>query len=234
MFAGRTAIDMSAFVADPHAPPIYDAANEALLQNPYITDMAPIIGMRDNVLYVQYEMTPEERAATAERIHREVQKVTKSIIKPGMSDRAKALAINEYVATTAVYDDAALEFAKGEHEFEEYLQRFPNAWDAEGVLLDGTGLCSSYAAAYKALADEAGLTTVRVTGYADDTDVAHEWIKAKIGGRWQIIDPTWNSNIWEQIRGDIETYFGLTDSQGNRMQFDVFAVDSFIPTFDTH
>jgi len=234
VFAGNEAIDMSQYIADPNSPLIYDAANEAFLQNPYITDMAPTIGILNDVLYVNYEMSPDARAASAARIKDKVDQVTAAIITPGMSDRDKALAINKYLATTAVYDTAAADFAStSNHTVQDYINRFPNSWDAEGVLIDGTGVCSSYASAFKALADASGLVSVTVTGYADNSGQGHEWIKAQLGGTWQIIDPTWNSNIWEQVRGNIQTYFGLTDTQAKRTPFDAFVVDSFIPNYDT-
>ena len=234
-YAGQTAIDMSRFVEDPASPLIYDAANEALLQNPLITDTMPIIGIVDNVLYVSYEMTPEDRSAAAGRVKAKVDEVVSSIITPGMSDRDKALAINNYLAKNAVYDTAAADFSmRASRTREDYMEHYPNAWDAEGVLIDGTGVCSSYAAAFKALADASGLVSVTVTGLSDTQEaLGHEWVKAQIEGQWLIIDPTWNSNIWEQMRGNVQTYFGLKDSQTDRIQFDGFVVDSFIPTYDT-
>jgi len=234
VFAGETAIDMSTYIADPDSPLIYDAANEAFLQNPYITDMVPTIGILNDVLYVGYEMSPDDRSASAARIKDKVDQIVGSIITPDMSDRAKALAINQYLATNAVYDKAAADFATSStHPVQDYITRFPNSWDAEGVLIDGTGVCSSYASAFKALADASGLVSVTVTGYADNSGQGHEWIKAQIGGTWQIIDPTWNSNIWEQVRGNIQTYFGLTDTQAHRTPFDAFVVNSHISDYDT-
>ena len=234
MFAGQTAIDMSRFLADPAAPTVYDAANEAVLQNPYITDVFPVIGFNNNVLYVDYEITTEQRVAAAARIKDKVDSVTAAIITPDMGDREKALAINKYLATNAVYDYAGADFANKGHTRDEYLEKFPTSWTAEGVLIQGTGVCVSYAAAYKALADAAGLNTVTVVGTADnsDTDNAHEWIKAQINGTWRVIDPTWNSNLYEQIRGNVQTYFGLTDAEAKRTQYNSFVVDAFISQYD--
>ena len=231
MFAGSTAIDLSRFTADPSNPLIYDAANEAWLQNPYITDLEPIIGIQNDILYVNYEMSADQRAAEAARIKAKADSIVQTIITPGMSDRDKALSINNYLAKNAVYDTAAANFAMGQHTRDDYVKQFPDSWDAAGVLINGKGVCSSYAAAYKVLADDVGLTTVTVTGYADDSGVGHEWIKAKLDGKWRVIDPTWDSNIWEQIRGNTQTFFSLTDAQADRTQFDAFVVDSLIPQY---
>ena len=234
MFAGNTAIDMSRFVADPDSPLIYDAANEAVLQNPYLTDTFPVVGIRDNILYVNYEISVEEREKSAQRIKNKVDKVVASIIKPGMSERQKALAINDYLAVNAVYDQAALEFSKKPRlSREDFVDNFPHSWDAAGVLLEGKGVCASCSLAYKALADAVGLTTVTVTGYADDSGVMHEWIKASINGKWWVIDPTWNSNMWEQTGAGLETYFALKDSETDRRPTNSFVVDTHIWDYET-
>ena len=49
-----------------------------------------------------------------------------------------------------------------------------DSWTAAGVLVDGTGVCASYAEAYQLLSDLAAIRTVSVTG---DADGAHEWNK---------------------------------------------------------
>ena len=233
MFAGTPAIDLSRFTADPGSPLIGDAASEAYLQNPYITDFLPVIGIKDDVLYIDYELTPEDRAASAARIKTKVDQVLSSIITGSLTDRGKALAINKYLAQNAVYDNDAASFNGGDHNRDEYVERYPNSWDAEGVLLDGKGVCSSYASAFKALADEAGLDSVTVTGWADTSGIGHEWVKVHIDGSWWVIDPTWNSNIWEQVRGNVQTYFMLTDAQADRTPFNGFVVDSHIRDYDT-
>ena len=233
MYAGTTAIDLSRFTADPASPLIVDAANEAYLQNPYITDFSPIIGIRDDVLYISYSMKPDERAAAADRIKTKVDQVLSSIVDDSMTERNKALAINKYLAQNAVYDNDAADFNNGQHTRDEYVAAFPNSWDAEGVLIDGKGVCSSYAAAFKALADAAGLDSVTVTGWADTSGIGHEWVKVSIDGAWWVVDPTWNSNIWEQVHGNVQAFFMLTDAQASRTQFNGFVVDSHIPDYDT-
>jgi transglutaminase-like putative cysteine protease len=235
LFAGQAAIDLSQFLDDPQAPLIYDAANEAYLQNPYITDMFPVVGVRGTILYVHYEMTYQERIESAARLKAKVDSIMAAIINPGMNDWQKASAINRYLATNAVYDNAAANWATGKSRTrDEFLENHPNAWDAEGVLLDGKGVCSSYSASFKLLADTAGLTAINITGYTDgDPSLGHAWNKVKLDGRWLIIDPTWNSNVWEQVRGNVETYFAMSDAQANRVEFDAFSIDTLIPSYAT-
>ena len=232
LFAGTEAIDMSEYVADPTAPRIYDATNEAYFQNPYIIDFSPHIGIKDNVLYVSYETTPEEKLEAGELLTSKVDQVLASIISPGMSDRDKARAINKYLSTKAVYDNAALKFGTKEHTREEFKQSFPHSWNAIGVLIDGTGVCASYAAAFKLMAESAGLESMVVNGIADDSGFGHAWVKVKIDGKWRIVDPTWNSNLYEATGGNYEYFFALTDKQADRQQVNSFVIDSLIPSFD--
>jgi transglutaminase/protease-like cytokinesis protein 3 len=193
--------------------------------------MFPVVGVINNVLYVDYEMTPIQREQAAERIKTKVDSIVASIITPGMSDREKALAINEYLAKNAVYDQGAYDFSTGSRTRDEYVESFPNAWSATGVLLDGKGVCTSYAAAFQLLAREVGLETMIITGLADNSGMGHAWIKIKLGDRWRVIDPTWNSNIWEQAHGNINRYFGLTDREAPRTEFNAFVVDRYIKDY---
>ena len=230
MFAGTEAIDMTRFIT-PDAPLIIDAANEAYVQNPYIIDMFPIVGVINNVLYVDYEITAEERAKSAEKIHNKVMDVAQSLFTESMTERERALAINEYLSKTASYDKGAYDFSSEKRTREDYVKKFPHSWNATGVLLEGKGVCTSYAGAFHLLAQEAQLETMIITGYADDSGLGHAWVKVKLGKQWRIIDPTWNSNIWEQSRGNINRYFALTDREGGRTEFSAFVVDRYIPDY---
>ena len=90
-------------------------------------------------------------------------------------------------------------------------------YDADGVLLRGTGVCDSYAKAYVQLLQTAGLEAKRVTGYGNGD--SHAWAVVKIDGEWYHIDPTWDDPLTGNPTQDkrpvsgVEghTYFGLPD-----------------------
>ena len=109
-----------------------------------------------------------------------------------MSELEKEMAINQYLCDTAEYDTAALENA-GENDFEDVDDEFNDSFTPYGVLLNKTGVCSSYAGAFKLLAEEAGLECIVVTGYLDG-ELPHAWNKVKIDGEWQIVDSTNNDS----------------------------------------
>ena len=116
----------------------------------------------------------------------------KKIITEDMTELEKELAINQYLCDTAEYDMDALENAE-EKEFADVDAEFNDSFTPYGVLLNKKGVCSSYAGAFKLLADEAGLESIVVTGYLEG-DLPHAWNKVKIDGQWQIVDSTNNDN----------------------------------------
>ena len=66
-------------------------------------------------------------------------------------------------------------------------------FNAYGALIDGKCVCAGYAAAFKLLAQEAGLEAIVVTGYLDG-NLSHAWNKVKIDDEWQIVDVTNNDD----------------------------------------
>ena len=69
---------------------------------------------------------------------------------------------------------------------------------AEGVLLQGTGVCESYARAYQLLLNKAGIANEYVTGRAINPDggmESHAWNLVNFDGEWAYVDVTWDDPI---------------------------------------
>lgn len=77
--------------------------------------------------------------AAQKKVMDKVSEIVSTYVKSGMSDYEKALVLHDYLVDTTQYDSALTEH------------------NAEGVLLKGTGVCQSYAAAYSLLLDKAGV-----------------------------------------------------------------------------
>lgn len=77
-----------------------------------------------------------------------------------------------------------------------------------GVLLDGTGVCESYAIAYQMLLTEVNIPSIYVTGYAGGE--LHAWNLVQLDGEWYHIDSTWDDPIGGGNEG--YGYFGLNDA----------------------
>lgn len=193
MLSGNTRIDLRAFPESGDQELLFDAWLEAVYQNPLILGVKQaVIAGNGKILLVGYDTDRRTMFQKQEEIRKEVEAVTSQIIKEGMTDLEKELAINEYLCNSAEYDMSALENAE-ENGFETVDESFADSFTPYGVLVNKKGVCASYAGAFKLLADAAGLESIVVTGDLDGT-VPHAWNKVNIDGKWVIVDSTNNDN----------------------------------------
>ena len=230
--AGNSCMDLSQFYAADPASNWMDAYWEAVHQNP-MTLMGEI-GVYDwdpltNVLILSPQAEVGDQfvsglTALRAQVWAKAQQVDAQIIRPGMTDRQKALAINAWVDQAGAYNYQAYACMKNSAKCgnKPYHEAYPHAWNAAGILLDGKGVCSSYSAAFKLLADMAKLKSVVVTGTANGE--SHAWDKAQLAGKWRVVDPTWDDGYGTK-------FFGLTDAQAKRTQDNNWMVDAFIPAY---
>jgi hypothetical protein len=203
LIAREDAIDISEFQYAPGMPEVGDAMGEAVYQNPYVLGYRGYF-VRDDVVYVTYANDPDETTRLQAEIEKATAAAVDSVVTDGMSDAEKATALNGWLVDIAEYDTPASEAA-----FLSYPDGFEHAWDPSGVLLPengNVGVCASYAAAYKALLDEAGVASVVVTGDVFDGG-GHAWNKVQIDGQWLAVDPTWNDG------SDPSAYLFISDAE---------------------
>ncbi|MFB2581828.1 transglutaminase domain-containing protein [Herbiconiux sp. P15] len=230
MIAQTTSIDISAFVGTPGAPDPYDAANEARYQNPYVMNVN-YLGLRDDgdTLLVSYAIPTDEVKTMQASLKQRIDEVVGAVTTEDMTAAEKVTALNDWLVGNAVYDDVA--FAALQADPSTTPLGYEAAWNATGTLLQGTGVCASYAYAFTALANAAGVQTVVVSG-----DVlsggAHAWNKSLIDGSWLAVDTTWNDG-----GGDPATYLMIPDSgftgDAERVEGPYWMIDSSIPVYAT-
>lgn len=140
-----------------------------------------------------------------------VTEIVSSEIRVGMSAYDKALALHDWLIYNANYD----------YTYTNYMP--------DGVLLDGSGVCQSYALAYQMLLKEAGVESLYVTGMAGGG--AHAWNLVKMGGEWYHVDCTWD----DPNQGGLENhdYFGLTDALMARDHQWNYEGENFVPECTT-
>lgn len=114
-----------------------------------------------------------------------IESIFRTCISEDMSDYEKALALHDWLVKNAEYD---------------YTYTY---YGANGVLLNGTGVCASYTSAYAMLLDYAGIENSRE--YGDD----HVWNMIKLDGEWYHIDVTWDDDGSEAEY----TYFCVTNEE---------------------
>lgn len=222
MLNGSEQIDISAFPEAADTALVVDAFLEAQYQNPLILGIKEVgMDTLDHILYIRYDDDTETSEAKRKELERKVAEITSEIITDGMSDLDKELAINAYLCDNAVYDNDALENAE-ENDFKYVDERFNDSFTAYGVLVNNVGVCASYSAAFKLLADAAGLESVVVTGYLEG-NLPHAWNKVKLDGKWNIVDATNNDNDVVQ-----NALFNLSDSAAYSMlvEDERFVLDS--------
>lgn len=126
--------------------------------------------------------------------------VVAEVIKPGMSQYARARALHDWLIYNANYDTSMT------HR------------DAAGVLLHGKGVCDSYARAYLMLCTIAGIECIYISGTAGTganpaTWGAHGWNMIKLDGKWYHVDCTWDDPVTQGNNGGAEShdYFCVDD-----------------------
>jgi len=221
MLETKEAISLSDFPEAADTQQIVDAFFEAQYQNPLVLGVqGGSIDSEQRILYVEYDFDKEVTAEKQEAIKKKVEKIVDEIITEDMTEEEKGLAINAYLCDNAYYDNDALENAE-KYSFTQVDEEFYDSFTAYGILVDGVGVCASYSAAFKLLADAAGLDSIVVTGYLDGS-VPHAWNKVKIDGNWYIVDSTNNDN--EMIQNAL---LNLSDEAafGTLVENDSFAID---------
>ena len=193
MLETQNAIDISAFPESADTGKVVDAFFEAQYQNPLILGVrGGSIDPENRVLYVEYDYDRKTTEGKQQKIREKVSEIAGEIIEDGMSDAQKELAINTYLCENSQYDHDALKNAE-KYSFTMVDEEFYDSFTAYGILVDGVGVCASYSAAFKLLADAAGMESIVVTGYLDGS-VPHAWNKVKVDDHWYIVDATNNDN----------------------------------------
>ena len=99
----------------------------------------------------------------------------------------QALWLNDWLMNNATYDYSY------------------SIYEAEGVLLYGTGVCESYARAYQLLLEAVGIESMLIPS----DEMNHVWNLVKINGQWVHVDVTWNDP--GEGGGEHHYYFGMND-----------------------
>ena len=154
--------------------------------------------------------------------------ITASIITEDMTDLEKEIAINQYLCDHIVYDEDALVNAE-ENNFLYVDDEFLDSFTAYGALVNGKCVCAGYAAAFKLLAEEAGLNAVVVTGILEG-GLSHAWNKVMIDGEWQILDVTNNDNEYL-----FNALLNLPDYAGDRVLVEDrdYVIDTALKKYDS-
>ncbi|KEH98717.1 transglutaminase [Clostridium botulinum C/D str. BKT12695] len=163
-------------------------------------------------LNITYRQSKEKMQSQKEAVRVKVQQIIGQVIKPGMTDVQKELALHDYVVKHADYNTT--NYNAGIVSAEDH--------NAYGVLVKNTGVCESYAKAMYELLTASGIECKYVTGYGNRG--GHAWNMVKLDGEWYNLDATWDDPISDRNLGASSNtlipishkYFNVSDSIFNR------------------
>lgn len=168
-------------------------------QNPDINYIKSYSSYSDGNIMFEYKFDKDRLSEMKTQVSTKAQEIITSLINPEMNQAQRAKAIHDYLVLNATYD---FENYKGDTLPEE-------SFTAYGVLINRTGVCQGYAAAFKLLANLAGIKCIGVTG---DAGQPHAWNMAELDGVVGYIDVTWDDPVPD--RGSIYYYyFNISESK---------------------
>ncbi|MBP3966383.1 S-layer homology domain-containing protein [Paenibacillus lignilyticus] len=134
-----------------------------------------------------------------QEIYTRARAVLAEIIRPGMTEYERELAIHDYILQHTAYD------------YENYKNDTvpPESYSVYGVLMNGIAVCQGYAGTADLLLSMAGIESHIVIGTADGG--SHAWNKVKIDGAYYNLDVTWDDPV-PDVAGRLNYgYFNVTD-----------------------
>ena len=110
-----------------------------------------------------------------------------------LTDQETALVLHNWLTTNAAYDVYGLNLDETGKREQRLIER-PNMHEAEGVIVDGIGVCESYARAYTYLLNMADIPSRFIVGdtTSNKKDADHAWSMVLIDGQWYFVDVTWD------------------------------------------
>ncbi|MFV0426020.1 MAG: transglutaminase domain-containing protein [Beutenbergiaceae bacterium] len=195
------AIDVSHFTAQPGAPGIVDVVFEAWYQNPYtyVLDFT----YQGSTIWFNYAYDDATYQAHQQELFDAVGVATDAATSAGMSDAQIATAINNWIVANTEYDSNAYDLifspaASAASNWRVFAQEngILHAWEANGGFVQGRFVCDGYTRAFQAMAAQAGLNAVYVSGIVTQSGIGHAWNKVYVGGQWLSLDVTWNDSSY--------------------------------------
>ena len=154
---------------------------------------------------VLLQHTDYEADATVKKLLEVAQGIVDDAVKDSSDLRKQLLYINNRICDMGDYDNwAALKGLDSIVEKIDGVYKITPPHDATGVLLNGKGVCESYASAYQLCLEILGVENYIMTSANGE----HVWNRVKVDGKWYHVDVTWNDTT-----GDNDAFFLLDDDE---------------------
>jgi len=167
----------------------------------YISDVEYSLQNSTAYIHFNYKGGKDSFLSKISVVNAKVQNIVNSIIKPGMNDYQKELAIHDYVINNTSYDYNNL--LKGTIPDDSYT--------AYGLFTKSIAVCSGYSEAMYRLLNTAGVKCLIISGKGNNTP--HAWNLVKISGSYYHVDTTFDDPVSDSGNVLSYNYFNLNDSQ---------------------
>ena len=138
-------------------------------------------------------------------IYDQAKQVLDKVLKNGMSDYEKEVAVYGWMVQNVNYD----------WTHQDRMATTPReSFTPYGGLVNHTAVCLGYAATFQLLMDLAGVECITVVGAAHWSSSDHGWNMVRLGGNWYCVDVTWDANYRE------------SGGRGRQQDWDYFNVTS--------
>lgn len=159
---------------------------------------------KNTAMKLTYKYPAEEQSRMRAFIDGEYLALLNEIIRPGMNELEKVLAVYRYFGLRIQYNYDWLEaFRVSDDKFQ-----YPGIEMYE-ALSTNRGVCHSYTYLCEFALQQLGIECLRFTGEMRDIDEGHMWLVVRIDGEYHHCDLTWDSH-----GGFVGLeYFGMTDRE---------------------
>ncbi len=191
MLNHETTIDLSAYPQAGDPAYLRDVLQMVLSQCVLILDEESVtFDFKNQMLNVKYGLTQEESLAKQLQILEKADEVIKAVIRDGMSIEEKEKVLHDWIADNGQYHDEVLQAYYDGVDLGEISNQYADSFSVYGILVNGLGVCQSYAETYKLLCDLAEVPSIVATGTMGS--VPHAWNKVLVGNQWYNVDITNN------------------------------------------
>ncbi len=216
MFNMKSVVDLSAYdISTDDAVALFSAiakyypAEYSLIANGDFTYKIIVSPELDRIMKIRFYYGDDANLSTYQKRVKDLNAEIDALVAQvqGMNDFEKALYIHDYIVLNCEYDLELLDILEtngtltGELRSERYTEY--------SVLVNGTGICGSYALAYRAILNAAGMECL----YLSSSQMNHAWNLVKIDGNWYHVDCCWDDPVPDTYGRARRTYFLRTDEE---------------------
>ena len=141
-------------------------------------------------------------------IYNAAQEVLDAVLRDGMSELEKEIAVYHWIVTNVNYD----------WTHQDVMSETPReSFTPYGGLVNHTAVCLGYATTFQLLMDMIGVECITVVGASSSSQEDHGWNMVWLNGNWYCVDSTWDANYREygytRGRESEWVYFNITSDE---------------------